>query len=79
MEQIDITTRFSREGKVIPLEFTLGGKTIGILNVGRQWDTEDGKHLLVMDAQENTYHLFFALADLSWYLIRNLHGSPGRV
>jgi hypothetical protein len=79
MEQIDITTRFSREGKLIPLEFTLGEKKIGILNIGRQWETEDGKHILVMDARENTYHLFFALADLNWYLIRDQIGSPGRV
>ncbi len=79
MEQIEITTRFSKEGKLIPLEFSLGEREIGILNIGRQWDTEDGKHILVMDAQENTYHLFFALADLSWYLIRDIHGSPGLI
>ena len=79
MEQIEITTRFSREGKVIPLEFTAGEKTIGILNIGRQWDTEAGKHMLVMDAQQNTYHLFFSLVDLSWYLIRDIHGSPSNI
>jgi hypothetical protein len=79
MEKIDITTRFSRDGKLIPLEFTLGEITIGILNIGRQWETEDGKHILVMDAQQNTYHLFFEMADLSWYLIRDLKGSPGKV
>jgi hypothetical protein len=79
MEPIDITTRFNREGKLIPLEFTLGEKKIYIFNIGRQWDSDEGKHILVMDAQENTYHLFFALEDLSWYLMRDLHGSPGKV
>ena len=79
MEKIEITTRFSRDGKLIPLEFSLGEITIGILNIGRQWETEEGKHILVMDAQQNTYHLFFELADLSWYLIRDLKGSPGKV
>ena len=77
MEQIDITTRFSKDGKLIPLEFTVGIEKIDILNTGRQWDTDAGKHVLVMDAQENTYHLFFSLADMSWYLIRDIHGSPG--
>ena len=79
MEKIEITTRVSRDGKLIPLEFSLGEITIGILNIGRQWETEEGKHILVMDAQQNTYHLFFELADLSWYLIRDLKGSPGKV
>jgi hypothetical protein len=79
MEKIEITTRFSRDGKLIPLEFSLGEITIGILNIGRQWETEKGKHILVMDAQHNTYHLFFELADLSWYLIRDLKKSPGTV
>ena len=64
---------------MIPLEFALGDKKISILDIGRQWDTEEGKHILVMDARENTYHLFFALADLSWYLIRDLHDSPGKI
>ena len=79
MEKIDITTRFSREGKLIPLDFTLGGEVIGILNIGRQWDTDDGKHILVMDYQENTYHLFFNIPDLSWYVIKDLKGSVGKV
>ena len=79
MEQIDITTRFSREGKLIPLEFTLGDKKIRILDIGRQWETEDGKHILVMDGQENTYHLFFALADMRWYLIRDQISFPDKV
>ncbi|HDD55022.1 MAG TPA: hypothetical protein ENG59_02105 [Chloroflexi bacterium] len=79
MEKIEITTRFSGDGKLIPLEFSLGEKTIGILNIGRQWQTKEGKHILVMDTHHNTYHLYFELADLSWYLIRDLKGSPGKV
>jgi len=79
MEKIEITTRFSRDGKLIPLKFSLGEINIGILDIGRQWETEEGKHILVMDAQQNTYHLFFELADLSWYLIRDLKGSLGKV
>lgn len=79
MEEIDITTRFSKEGKLIPLEFTLGEDKILILNIGRQWETEEGKHVLVMDPHQNTYHLFFSLGDMRWYLIKDLQGSPGKV
>jgi hypothetical protein len=79
MERIDITTRFSKDGKLIPLEFNLGKDRIAILNIGRQWETEEGKHILVMDSQQNTYHLCFSLADMSWYLIRDLISPPGKV
>lgn len=79
MEKIDITTRFSRDGKLIPLDFTLGEKKIEVLNIGRSWEGEDGRHILVMDHLENTYHLFFKLADLCWYVIRDQIGSPGKV
>jgi hypothetical protein len=79
MEKIEITTRFNREGKLIPLEFTLGDDPIRILNTGRQWETEGGKHILVMDHQENTYHLYFDLADLCWYIIRDLIGPADQI
>ena len=79
MERIEITTSFSVKGALIPLDFTLGEEKIPVLNMGRQWETPEGRHILVMDVRENTYHLFFKLADLSWYLIRDLGGPPSKV
>ena len=64
---------------MIPLEFSLGDEVIGILNIGREWESEGGRHILVMDHQQKTYHLFFDLADLHWYLIKDLKGSIGKV
>jgi hypothetical protein len=75
MEKIDITTRFMRDGSLVPIDFSLEDQTVQILNIGRQWETDDGKHILVMDYGQNTYHLFFQLSDLSWYLIRDI--KPG--
>jgi hypothetical protein len=72
MEKIEITAKFTRDGSLIPIELLLENQSILILDVGRQWETEDGKHLLVMDFQNQTYHLFFQLQDLSWYLVRDL-------
>jgi hypothetical protein len=79
MEKIEITTRFRKDGKLIPLDFTLDEEKVTILNIGRQWETEDGRHILVMDYQENTYHLFFDVVDLSWYLIRDMMRPSERV
>ncbi|MEE8356978.1 MAG: hypothetical protein V3R33_06675 [Anaerolineales bacterium] len=72
MEKIEITTKFRSDGSLIPIELLIENQSIQILDVGRQWETEDGKHLLVMDCQNQTYHLFFQMQDLSWYLVRDL-------
>ena len=72
MEKIEITTKFKRDGSLIPLEFNINDETVWILDVGRQWESDDGKHILVMDFQGQTYHLFFKLQDMSWYLVRDL-------
>ena len=72
MEKIEITTKFKRDGSLIPLEFNINDETVWILDVGRQWESDDGKHILVMDFQGQTYHLIFQLQDMSWYLVRDL-------
>ena len=45
---------------------------IQIMDVGRRWETDDGIHILVMDYHHQTYHLFFQILDLSWYLVRDI-------
>ncbi len=71
MERIEITTRFTRDGVLVPIDFTLGETTIPVLDIGRRWEDEGGQHILVMDAQQRTYHLLFKLSDLSWYLVKD--------
>jgi hypothetical protein len=79
MEKIEITTRFTRDGTLVPLDFSLDEETIQILNIGRQWITAEGRHILVMDYGQNTYHLFFQLSDMSWYLIRDIKPGAGSI
>ena len=76
MEKIEITTRFSRNGDLVPIDFIFEGETIPVLHTGRRWETEAGRHILVMDNREQTYHLFFQLSDLGWYLIRDIRPGP---
>lgn len=78
MEKIEVTTRFAREGNLVPLEFSLEDENCPILNIGRQWETGDGRHILVMDYTDRTHHLFFQLTDLCWYLVRDIKSSPER-
>jgi hypothetical protein len=79
MEKIDITTRFRRDGSLVPIDFSVEDQTIPIIHIGRQWDTEAGKHILVMDQRENTYHLFFQVSDLSWYWIKDIKPGPDSI
>ena len=79
MEKIEITTRFKRDGSLVPIDFSLEEQTVQIMNIGRQWDDEGGKHILVMDIRETTYHLFFQLSDLSWYLMRDIKPGPDSI
>ncbi len=72
MEKIEITTKFKRDGSLIPIEFLIDNVPVRVLDVGRQWESDDGKHILVMDLQGQTYHLFFQLQDLGWYLVRDI-------
>ena len=72
MEKIEVTTRFRRDGSLIPIEFIIKDKPIQILDIGRQWETDDGIHILVMDFRQQTYHLFFQILNLSWYLVQDI-------
>lgn len=79
MERIEITTRFRVDGSLIPIEFSIGERTIPVRDVGRQWESESGRHLLVMDHQEKVYHLFFQLSDLSWYWVKDIKPAANSV
>jgi hypothetical protein len=79
MERIEITTRFRIDGSLVPVEFSAGEITIKVLDVGRQWESDGGRHLLVMDLQGNTYHLLFQLSDLSWYWVKDIKPSENSV
>jgi hypothetical protein len=77
MEKIEVITRFRRDGSLVPIEFSIEDDPIQILDVGRQWETDDGIHILVMGFQGQTYHLFFQIQDLSWYLVRDIKPQVG--
>ena len=78
MEQIEITTRFRRDGTLLPVEFNAGDRTVKVLDVGRRWEDERGKHFLVMDQSRTTYHILFQLSDLSWYWVKDIKPRPDR-
>ena len=76
MDKIQVTARFTPRGKIIPTEFISEGVAIAVHDIGRQWEDDTGKHILVMDAQHTTYHLLFKRDELTWYRVRDISSPP---
>ena len=70
MEAVEVTTRFDRQGRIIPLSFIWRGREYTVLSVGRGWQDEAGQHLLVMVPGERVYELVFSTTELRWYMGR---------
>ena len=71
MEEIEVTARFSPKGEIIPLTFILHGKPYKVDSIGRNWNTKDGYHILVMDLRNKVYHLLFKPEAAKWFLLPN--------
>jgi hypothetical protein len=78
MQEIDVTSRFDRKGKIIPVKFELEGKEYLADGVGRRWEDEDGEHILVMAQPNNrVYELLFKSGEGIWWMVKQ-HGHPFR-
>jgi hypothetical protein len=76
MKKIQVSARFTTQGKIIPSRFQLGEEKVNIWDVGRQWDDEKGRHILVKDRKDRTYHLLFMFREATWYLVRDISSPP---
>lgn len=68
MEPVEVTARFSIDGKILPLNFSWRQKSYKITSVGRSWENETGRHILVMTPGDRIYQLVFVPAESLWYL-----------
>ena len=78
MQEIEVTSRFDRKGKIMPVKFKLEGKEYRADGVGRRWEDEDGEHILVMVQPNNrVYELLFKSVEGVWWMVKQ-HGHPFR-
>jgi hypothetical protein len=70
MEPIEVTARFDEEGKIVPMSFVHNRRTYRVDSIGRQWDGNDGHHVLVMTPGNRAHHLLFARDKGKWYIVR---------
>jgi len=75
MEEIEVTARFSPQGKIIPLTFAWQGHTHKIDSIGRNWQSENGYHILVMDVNNQVYHLLFKAESTKWFMLRGIDSA----
>jgi len=65
-----VEVRFDQKGSVHPRRFTWEGHWLDVSDVGRQWEDEGGRHVLVMVAGRRTFELFLQRDSLCWQIVR---------
>jgi hypothetical protein len=70
MESVEVTARFEKDGRVVPLYLVWQGHRYTIDNTGRQWQASDGWHILTMTASGRMFELVFMAAENRWLLGR---------
>jgi len=70
MDPIEVTTRFDRQGNVLPLRFNWRERDYKVISVGRVWQDETGWHILVMAPGDHVNELVFSVLEMRWYMGR---------
>jgi hypothetical protein len=70
MEPVEVTARFDLDGKIQPLDFSWRQKSYKVAAVGRSWEDEAGRHVLVMTPGDRIFELIFTPVENRWYLRR---------
>jgi len=72
MEPIEVKLRRRRQQEIEPSSFISKDRVYYVASIGRRWQGEGGLHILVMDARNQTYHLFLHESEHQWYWIKGL-------
>jgi hypothetical protein len=55
----DVEARFAEDSHVTVRRFTWRGRRHAVARQGRQWQAPDGRHVLVMTADERAFELLY--------------------
>ena len=69
-EPIEVTASIDSKGQIAPQRFIWQGKSHSVVSVGRQWTSEEGRHVLVMTGDGSRFELQLSRQSLVWYLRR---------
>lgn len=69
-DPISVTGTTDTLGEVHPRQFDWRNQQYPIVSVGRQWETEEGRHILVEIANGDRFELQLDRAELRWRLTK---------
>lgn len=72
---ITVTAAIAFDGQTSPKTLTWQGDQYQVITVGRQWESEDGRHILIEVAGGDRFELQLSRADLLWRLKRAWSGE----
>ena len=67
---ITVTASIDHQGKISPKDLLWRHKLYTIINVGRQWQADDGRYVLVEVANGDRFEIQLSQTDLLWHLRR---------
>ena len=70
-DPVTVKATFDADGQVTPTWLTWRNEDVRIVSVGRQWETPEGRHVLVEAATGTRYELQLSKSDLIWRLKQN--------
>jgi hypothetical protein len=70
IEYSDVEATLDGSGQLLPVAFSYEGNRVVVVSYGRQWNTEEAHHYLVMDSQRRVYELAHNRAEDRWVLKR---------
>lgn len=68
MEPVEVTARFTQDGRVYPQRIFWQGSDYPVASTGRSWQDQEGLHILVMIPEERVLELIFHPEPGLWYI-----------
>ncbi len=69
MEPVNVTVKFTDKGNIILLRLDMPGQIWKVESTGREWEEEDGRHMLAMVEGKRVFHLLFSPEKMMWYIV----------
>jgi len=69
-DPISVTASMDHTGHITPSSLTWQGRTYTLVAIGRQWKTENGRHVLVEAASGDRFEIELSGTDLLWHVRR---------
>jgi hypothetical protein len=70
LDPVEVSAKFSTDGKITPYRFTWQGRNYQVASVGRNWKDETGLHILVMAPGDRIFELIYIPDQMRWVLRR---------